>query len=171
MSRIMLDANAAKQLNNIQGPAENCYLNGAKSLGRFTPKIDLSEWEPMSPGISEEELQRRMTSNERRYTTAEVLAYLEVAMMRVDWQETVLNELADIWTGADSSLRSVINATVQEIHLALGSDPFNTGESRLGAVRLAFFPPLSVDFPCGTTTATWSQSFMSAFTNHVGGVE
>jgi hypothetical protein len=39
--------------------------------------IDMSEWEPLTPEVSEEELDRRERSNEKRYTTAEVLAYLE----------------------------------------------------------------------------------------------
>jgi hypothetical protein len=76
MSRITLDASVAKQLLNLQGPVEICDPTG-KVLGRFLPKIDLSDWEPLSPGISDEELQRRINSNEKRYTTAEVLAYLE----------------------------------------------------------------------------------------------
>jgi hypothetical protein len=46
-------------------------------LGRFVPLIDPSEWEPVSPEASEEELDRREKANEKRYTTAEVLAYLE----------------------------------------------------------------------------------------------
>jgi hypothetical protein len=57
-------------------PVELCDESG-KVLGRFIPKIDLSEWEPISPDISEEELRRREQSNEKRYTTAEVIAYLE----------------------------------------------------------------------------------------------
>jgi len=38
---------------------------------------DFSEWEPLSPDISEEELDHRARSNEKRYTTTEVLAHLE----------------------------------------------------------------------------------------------
>jgi hypothetical protein len=39
--------------------------------------INLSEWEPLSPDVSEEKLDRRAKSKERRYMTAEVLAHLE----------------------------------------------------------------------------------------------
>jgi hypothetical protein len=46
-------------------------------LGRFIPALDPSQYEPLQPQISDEELQRRRNSNEKRYTTAEVLAYLE----------------------------------------------------------------------------------------------
>jgi acyl-CoA reductase-like NAD-dependent aldehyde dehydrogenase len=40
-------------------------------------KVDLSEWEPITPEVSEEELDRREQSNEKRYTTAEVLERLK----------------------------------------------------------------------------------------------
>ncbi len=42
----------------------------------MNPLIDMSEWEPVSPDVSEEELDRREQETES-YTTAEVLAYLE----------------------------------------------------------------------------------------------
>jgi hypothetical protein len=38
--------------------------------------IDASEWEAVSPGASEAELDQREQVAEKRYTTAEVLAYL-----------------------------------------------------------------------------------------------
>lgn len=76
MSRITIDASTASQFNNLQGPVEICDPTG-RVLGRFTPKIDLSDWEPMSPGISDEELLRRKNAQEKNYSTAEVLAYLE----------------------------------------------------------------------------------------------
>lgn len=38
--------------------------------------IDMSEWEPITPEVSEEELDRREQSTDW-YTTEEVLAYLE----------------------------------------------------------------------------------------------
>ena len=45
-------------------------------MGQFVPTIDLSEWEPLSPEVSEEELDFREQSSDW-YTTKEVLAYLE----------------------------------------------------------------------------------------------
>jgi hypothetical protein len=45
-------------------------------LGQFIPKVDLSEYGPFEPQVSEEELDRREQETES-YTTAEVLAYLE----------------------------------------------------------------------------------------------
>jgi hypothetical protein len=76
MTQIMLDAAIARKLLDLQKEAELCDPSG-KVLGRFVPLIDLSEWEPLTPDISEEELKRRMNSKERRYTTEEVLKYLE----------------------------------------------------------------------------------------------
>jgi hypothetical protein len=76
MSRITLDASMVGKYDHLPGPVEVCDPSG-RVLGQFMPKIDLSDWEPMSPPASEEELNRRMNSKEKGYTTAEVLAYLE----------------------------------------------------------------------------------------------
>jgi hypothetical protein len=76
MTKIIVDADTRNKLLNLAEPMELCDEEG-RVLGRFTPVIDLSEWEPLSPEVSEEELDRRERSNEKRYTTAEVLAYLE----------------------------------------------------------------------------------------------
>jgi hypothetical protein len=76
MTQVVLDASAVNQLNNLTHPVELCDSSG-RVLGEFVPRIDMSEWEPVSPAASEEELDRREQANEKRYTTAEVLAYLE----------------------------------------------------------------------------------------------
>jgi hypothetical protein len=76
MNQIILDASLASKLSAVGQVVELCDPSG-KVLGRFVPLIDMSQWEPVSPDISEEELDRRSQSNERTYTTAEVLAYLE----------------------------------------------------------------------------------------------
>ncbi len=76
MTRITLDPSIADKLHDITQVVELCDPAG-RVLGRFVPAVDLSEWEPVSPGVSEEELDRRAESLERRYTTAEVLAHLE----------------------------------------------------------------------------------------------
>jgi hypothetical protein len=75
MNQITLDAGASSKLQNLTTPAELCDPSG-RVLGRFVPLIDLSEWEPLSPDISEEELDRRAQSKQKRYTTPEVLARL-----------------------------------------------------------------------------------------------
>lgn len=76
MTQIILDADAVSKLNGVVQPVELCDPSG-RVLGQFVPRIDMSEWEPITPDVSEEELDRREKSNEKRYTTAEVLAYLE----------------------------------------------------------------------------------------------
>jgi hypothetical protein len=76
MTQIILDANLSSRLDSLNEAAELCDPSG-RVLGRFVPLIDLSEWEPLSPDVSEEELDRRAKSQERRSTTAEVLARLE----------------------------------------------------------------------------------------------
>jgi hypothetical protein len=76
MTPITLDANLSNQLRGLTHPVEFRDPNGGV-LGQFIPAVDLSEWEPVTPEVSEEELDRRERSNEKRYTTAEMLSYLE----------------------------------------------------------------------------------------------
>jgi len=76
VTQITLDAQVASQLCSLIQSVELCDPTG-RVLGQFVPRIDMAEWEPVSPEISEEEIKRRLTSNEKRYSTAEVLAHLE----------------------------------------------------------------------------------------------
>jgi len=76
MSRIVVDNNLAEQLNKVHGPTEVCDEAG-NTLGRFVPGADAEEWVSITPELSEEELRRRLNANEKRYSTAEVLAFLE----------------------------------------------------------------------------------------------
>jgi hypothetical protein len=76
MTQIILDVSVSSKLNHLTHTVELCDPSG-RVLGRFVPLIDLSEWEPLSPDISEEELERRSRSTEKRFTTAEAIAYLE----------------------------------------------------------------------------------------------
>ena len=74
-TRIMLDPELATRLGSVFQAVELCYPSG-KVLGRFVPKAEASDWEPMIPDVSEEELDRRERSGEKRYSTGEVLAAL-----------------------------------------------------------------------------------------------
>jgi hypothetical protein len=76
MTQIILDSAVLNRLNNLTQSVELCDVSG-KVVGRFIPRIDMSEWEAVSPAASEEELDRREQAGEKRYTTAEVLARLE----------------------------------------------------------------------------------------------
>jgi hypothetical protein len=75
MTRITLDATVAVQLKDLTGPVELCDPTG-RVMGRFVPIIDMTQWEPVSPEVSEDELERREKEAES-YSTAEVLAFLE----------------------------------------------------------------------------------------------
>jgi len=79
MAQLILDANLSSKLHEFTLPVDLCDPSG-KVLGRFVPLIDLSEWEAVSPEASEEELDRRERANEKRYTTAEVLAFLSPSL-------------------------------------------------------------------------------------------
>jgi hypothetical protein len=75
MTQIILDASVSGQLHNLSQPVELCDPSG-RVLGKFVPRIDMSEWEPVSPDVSEEELDRREQS-EDWYTTDQVLAHIK----------------------------------------------------------------------------------------------
>jgi hypothetical protein len=75
MTQIIVDASVSGQLHKLTQPVELCDPSG-RVLGEFIPRIDMSEWEPVSPAASEEELDRREQSDEW-YTTEQVLAYLK----------------------------------------------------------------------------------------------
>ena len=76
MTKVVLDAALQAKLGRPNYPVELCDEAG-RVLGRFIPTFDPSQHEPLTPEIGPEELQRRKQSKEKRYTTAEVIAYLE----------------------------------------------------------------------------------------------
>jgi hypothetical protein len=75
MQPIYLDADLSNKLAQLAQPIELCDPNG-RIVGRFIPLPDISEWEPITPGVSDDEIERRMRSDERRYSTQEVLNHL-----------------------------------------------------------------------------------------------
>jgi len=76
MTRVIVDDDLRSKLHNLTEPLELVDPSGAV-LGRLVPALDLSQYEPWEPEFSEEELQRDEQSDEKRYTTDEVLAYLK----------------------------------------------------------------------------------------------
>ncbi len=60
MTRVTLDADSATRLYDISQTVELCDPSG-RVLGRFVPVADMSEWEPMIPDVTEDELDRRDT--------------------------------------------------------------------------------------------------------------
>jgi len=75
MTKVVLDAALRSKLHNLTEPLELCDESG-RVLGKVLPSVDLSQYEPWEPPISEEKLRRREQETES-YTTAEVLTYLE----------------------------------------------------------------------------------------------
>jgi hypothetical protein len=67
-------------------------------------------------------------------------------MFRIDWLQSASDELARLWTQADSDLRQALTAASHEIDLRLQNDPNNEGESRLKGRRITFISPLAVTF-------------------------
>lgn len=76
MTRMTLDSDLASRLRQVDHTIDLCDPSG-KVLGRFVPAADLSQWEAVTPEVTEEELDRRERSGQKRYCTAEVLDRLE----------------------------------------------------------------------------------------------
>lgn len=76
MTRVTVDAALKEKLHSLTQPLELCDETG-KVLARVTPVCDPTSYGPLEPRVSEEELTRREQANEKRYSTAEVLAHLE----------------------------------------------------------------------------------------------
>ena len=76
MIRCVVDEFLKRKLHGLTEPLELCDESG-RVLARVTPALDLSEYEAISPSVSDEELDRRSKSSERRFTTGEVLDHLE----------------------------------------------------------------------------------------------
>jgi hypothetical protein len=75
MTKVYLDSALRKKLHDLTQHLELCDESG-RVLARLVPVLDPSKY-ILEPQISHEELQRRKQANEKTYTTAEVLAYLE----------------------------------------------------------------------------------------------
>jgi hypothetical protein len=74
MTQILVDATLRSRLYDLKQPLELCDDSG-KVLARLIPVPDPSQYEPIEPHISDEELQRRRQESD--FSTAEVLAHLE----------------------------------------------------------------------------------------------
>lgn len=77
MSQVVVDDYLLNKLHNLTEPLKLCDPSG-RVLARVLPVPDLSDYEPWEPPpLSKEEIQRRLAPDQERYTTAEVIAYLE----------------------------------------------------------------------------------------------
>jgi len=76
MTRVVVDAVLRQRLQNLDRALELCDDEG-RVLARLAPVYDANEYGPLEPPVSEEELDRRERSSEKRYTTDDVLRHLE----------------------------------------------------------------------------------------------
>jgi hypothetical protein len=76
MTRIICDALLREKLHDLAKPLELCDESG-HVLARVVPVLNPELHASSEPQISTEELDRRLASKGKTYTTAEVLAYLE----------------------------------------------------------------------------------------------
>ncbi len=67
-------------------------------------------------------------------------------MFTVRWRRSALNELAAIWTDADSRQRRDITDASQRIDRLLHREPEQQGESRPRGRRILFVSPLGITF-------------------------
>lgn len=67
-------------------------------------------------------------------------------MFTVRWKKSAANELARLWTDADSELRGLITTATHQLDQHLGTDPLAESESRPEGRRVLFFFPLGVTF-------------------------
>jgi hypothetical protein len=67
-------------------------------------------------------------------------------MALVRWEQSALDELADMWVRADSAGRQATSADAREIDRRLQAGPDQEGESRPSGNRVLFVPPLGVSF-------------------------
>lgn len=76
MTRVTVDDDLRHKLYDLTREIELCDEKG-HVVARVKPVLDLSQLELPAPMASEEELDRRSKSSEKRYTTKEMLDYLE----------------------------------------------------------------------------------------------
>jgi hypothetical protein len=79
MTRITIDADLRQKLMNFTTPLELCD-EGGHVLGHLmpsTPWSDPEDWVEITPPVTEEEMQRRLSSDEPTYSTSELIEKLK----------------------------------------------------------------------------------------------
>jgi hypothetical protein len=78
MLRIKVDDELRKRFGDFKQDVELCDEDG-RVLGRFqisAPWTDPDQWEPLTPEITQEEIERRLAEGGATYTTAQVIEKL-----------------------------------------------------------------------------------------------
>jgi hypothetical protein len=81
MTRVTVDADLRKKLLNCATPLELCDEAG-QVLARLTPstpRTDAQNWIELTPPVSDQELLRRLSSDEPTYSTQEVIDMIKRA--------------------------------------------------------------------------------------------
>lgn len=81
MVQIAIDDVLRDQLDGLTQPIELCDASG-RVVARVTPVDVSSDVEFLNPEVDEAELVRRMTADEKQYTTDEVIRHLDSASTR-----------------------------------------------------------------------------------------
>lgn len=89
-------------------------------------------------------------------------------MLQVIWLQRAVNDLAEIWSRGDSTLRQDVTRAANTIDQELHEVPFGSSESREGRRRVMFAAPLG--FPSKSIrTAGWCRSHGSGESAHPEG--
>jgi hypothetical protein len=75
-------------------------------------------------------------------------------MLQVVWLQDAINDLAEIWNQGDSTLRQEVTRAANAVDQTLRVNPFSSGESREGARRVTFAPPLGISFKVDQDSGT-----------------
>lgn len=74
-------------------------------------------------------------------------------MFRVEWLQSALNDLADVWIRGDTAQRQATNVAVRAIDFRLERNPLTESESRDNGIRITFAAPLAVTFTIDTANS------------------
>ncbi|HEX7449373.1 MAG TPA: type II toxin-antitoxin system RelE/ParE family toxin [Pirellulales bacterium] len=75
-------------------------------------------------------------------------------MFSVEWLQSALNDLTNVWVSADSSMRRAITGAANQIEQLLTTAPEQQGESRVGGRRILFVKPLAAVYRVDPTSRT-----------------
>jgi hypothetical protein len=64
----------------------------------------------------------------------------------VNWDEDTLQDLAALWTAANSAERRAITRACEQVDQLLGTDPLGVGESRPFGFRFVYIAPLAIQY-------------------------
>ena len=151
MTQIRLDSGLATKLHDLTHVVELCDPSG-RILGRFVPILDLSGWEPISPEISEDELDRRYHPGRKRLHDGRGPCLPGTSwMFDVECDQATLDELTTLWVDAEPGDRDDLSSASHAIDQRLKNGPLSEGESREGDRRVTFVAPLLVVFKVDTS--------------------